>query len=127
MIVAFNTARGNIHLEFLNSQEADEVFSNWKADYLGTKTSIRKASARGEQRNAVIKGVPKEIEEVHITEILRKKYPGIYVKRFVKADGTILQTVKLTFSQSFNTTMHYLRDSFWIPFTTSHMHLFREA
>ena len=97
LIVAVNTARGNIHLEFLNSQEADEVFSNWKADYLGTKTSIRKASARGEQRNAVIKGVPKEIEEVHITEILQKKYPGISAKRFVKADGTILQTVKLTF------------------------------
>ena len=28
--VVFNTARGNTHLEFLSSQEADEVLNSWR-------------------------------------------------------------------------------------------------
>ena len=52
LVVAFNTARGNIHLEFSTSQEVDEVFSNWKSDYLGPKTNIRKSSSRSEQKSA---------------------------------------------------------------------------
>ena len=82
LVVAFNTARGNIHLEFSTPQEADEVFSNWKSEYLGPQTNIRKATSRSEQKSAVIKGVPNDIEEVHIRAILQEKYPGIYVKRF---------------------------------------------
>ena len=45
LVVAFNTARGNIHIEFWASQEADEVFSDWKSEYLGPKTNKRKASS----------------------------------------------------------------------------------
>ena len=97
LVVPFNTASGNILLEFSTFQEANEVFSNWKSDYLGPKINIRKASSRSEQKSAVIKGVPNDIGEVNIRKILRKKYPGIFVKRFIKADSKILQTVKLTF------------------------------
>ena len=63
LVVAFNTAQENILLEFSNSQEADEVFSNWKLEYLGGKTNIRKTNSRSEQKSAVIKGVPNDIEE----------------------------------------------------------------
>ena len=33
---AFNTARGNIHLYFYSSQEAEDVFSSWHENILGT-------------------------------------------------------------------------------------------
>ena len=36
-----------------------------------------------------MKGVPNDIEEVHITKILQYKFPGIYVKRFLKTDVKI--------------------------------------
>ena len=62
MVVAFNTARGNIHLEFLSSEEADEVFNSWRPNYFGTKTTIRKAGERSDRRSAVIKGVPTELQ-----------------------------------------------------------------
>ena len=84
-------------MEFSTPQEADEVFSNWKLEYLGPQTTIRKASSRSEQKSAVLKGVPNDIEEVHIRAILQKKYPRIYVNCFGKAEGKILQTVKLSF------------------------------
>ena len=40
LVYAFNTARGNIHLEFHSSQEADDVFSSWHENILGTNTSV---------------------------------------------------------------------------------------
>ena len=97
VVVTSNTARRNIHMEFSTSQDADEVFSKWNWDYRGPKNNIRKASSRSEQKSAVIKGVPNDIGEVHLREILQNKNPWIYAKRFVKADGKILQNVKLTF------------------------------
>ena len=44
LLYAFNTARGNIHLEFHSSQQADNVFSSWHEKILGTNTSVRKPS-----------------------------------------------------------------------------------
>ena len=127
LVVVFNTARGNFLLKFSNPQEADEVFSNWKLEYLGPQTNIRKASSRSEQKSAVTKGVPNDIEEVHIKAILQEKYPRIYVTRFVKAEGKILQTVKLTFQSELQYSTAISEGVFFTPFTTNHMNLFRGA
>ena len=34
-INAFNKTRGNVHLEFVSKEEADEVFENWKPEFIG--------------------------------------------------------------------------------------------
>ena len=64
--------------------------------------------------------VPNDIE-VHIRAILQEKYPGIYVKRFVKAEGKILQTVKLTFQSElqYNTAISegiFIESLYYTPY-----------
>ena len=96
--MAFITARGNIHLEFLSSEEIDEVLNIWRPNIFGTKTTIRKAGGRSDRRSAAIEGVPTELEKKKkIRSELETALPGVKAKRFIKADGTVLQTVKLTF------------------------------
>ena len=43
LIRAFNTIRGNVHLEFVSKEEADEVFKKCKPEFLGDSTKIRRA------------------------------------------------------------------------------------
>ena len=61
--MAFITARGNLHLEYLSSEEADEVLNLWRPNYFGTKTTIRKAGGRSDRRSAAIEVVPTELEK----------------------------------------------------------------
>ena len=63
LVVDFNTARCNIHLEILSSEEADEVLNSWRPFYFRTKTTIREAGERSDRRSAVIKHVPSELQD----------------------------------------------------------------
>ena len=95
--MAFNTAEGNVHLEFLSPEEADEVLNSWRPNYFGTKTTIREAGERSDRRSAVIEGVPTELEIEKNRSELEIVSSGVQAKRFIKTDGNVLQTVKLTF------------------------------
>ena len=100
MVFAFNTARGNIHLEFLTVEEADEVFNNWQPHFLGQNSVIRKASTQEKINKAeVIRHVPTEKTETQIETDLAFNFK-VKASRFVKKDGTVLGTVKLIFETS---------------------------
>ena len=62
LVLPFKTARGKMHLEFLSPEEADEVLDNWRPNYFGTGTTIRKVGERSDCWSAVIKGVPTELQ-----------------------------------------------------------------
>ena len=97
LVLAFNTARGNIHLEFLSSEEAREILNSWRPNYFGTKTTIRQTGERSDRRSAVIKGVLTGLQIEKMRSELEIPFLGVQAKRFMKADSTVLQTVKLTF------------------------------
>ena len=100
LVFAFNTARGNIHLEFLTVEEAKEVLENWNSNCFGDNTTIRKASHPEKPLRAVlIRGVPIELSEKIIEEGLETDFPGVRAKRFIKKDKTLLGTVKLVFQK----------------------------
>ena len=48
LVLPFKTARGKMHLEFLSPEEADEVLDNWRPNYFGTGTTIRKVGERSD-------------------------------------------------------------------------------
>ena len=98
---AFNTARGNIHLEFHSSQEADDVFISWHEIILGANTLVRKPSSPEQpNRSVLVRGVPVEIAEETIIDSLAQEFSNVRATRFVKRDKTVLRTVRLTFSSA---------------------------
>ena len=100
LVFAFNTARGNIHLEFLTVEEADEVFNNWQPHFLGQNSVIRKASTQEKINKAeIIRHVPTDKTETQIETDLAFNF-NVKASRFVKKDGTVLGTVKLIFETS---------------------------
>ena len=54
LIHAFNTTRGNVHLEFLSEEEANEIFENWKPEFQGSSTKIRRVLPTEKPNCAVI-------------------------------------------------------------------------
>ena len=101
LVYAFNTARGNIHLEFHSSQEAEDVFNSWHENNLGTNTSIRKPSSPEQpNRSVLVRGIPTEIAEETIIDNLAKDFSNVKATRFIKKDKTVLGTVRLTFSSA---------------------------
>ena len=97
---AFNTVRGNIHLELYSSQEAEEVFSTWHKSILGNNKSIRKpASPEQPNESVLVRGVPTEISEETITDNLAQDFSNVKATCFIKRDKTVLGMVRLTFFQ----------------------------
>ena len=93
---AFNTTRGNIHLEFASKEEADEVYDSWQPKYLGEASIVRKITNTGKPNRAVIiKGVPKELTDKEIQNSLNEQFDGSKGTRFEKIDSTVLGTVKI--------------------------------
>ena len=92
---AFNTTRGNIHLEFASKEEADEVYDSWQL-YLGEASIVRKiTNTEKPNRAVIIKGVPKELTDKEIQNSLNEQFDGSKGTRFVKRDSTVLGTVKI--------------------------------
>ena len=97
LIYAFTTARGNTHLEFLTVEEADNVLKSWNPEFFGGESIARKANDKTNEHSALIRGVPLELDNNEIEQHLDNNFPGVKARRFVKADKTALQTVKLSF------------------------------
>ena len=87
LVYAFNTASGNILLEIHSSQEADDVFSSWYENILGTNTSVRKPSSPEQlNRSVLVRGVTVEIAEETTIEGLAQDFFNVMATRFVKRD-----------------------------------------
>ena len=98
---AFNTAGGNIHLEFYSSQEAEDFFNSWHENFLGTDTSIRKPSSPEQpSRSVLVRGVATEIAEEAIFDNHAQELSNLKATRFVKRDTTVLGMVRITFSSA---------------------------
>ena len=96
MIHAFNTTRGNVHLEFVSKEEADEVFEKWKPDFLGDSIKIRRAiSTEKPNRAVIIKKVPLDVTDKMIQSCLDTQFADAKATRFIKRDSTKLGTVKI--------------------------------
>ena len=71
LIHAFNPIRGNVHLEFVSKEEADEIFRKWKLEFLGDSTKIRRAlSTEKPNRAVIIKKVPLDVTDEMIQSCL---------------------------------------------------------
>ena len=80
---AFNTARGNIHLQFMSPEEASEVLNKWNENCFGEKTRIRKANQPERPLRAVlIRDVPTELSEQDIIDSIVENYPDSTATRF---------------------------------------------
>ena len=98
LVHAFNTTRGNVHLEFASKEETDNVYDSWQPNYLGDASSVRKiTNTEKPNRAVIIKGVPKELTEQEIQNSLNEQFDGSKGTRFVKRDTTVLGTVKIVF------------------------------
>ena len=71
LIHAFKTIRGNVHLEFVSKEEADEIFEKRKPEFLGDSTKIRRALSTEKPNHAVIiKKVPLAVTDEMIQSCL---------------------------------------------------------
>ena len=97
LVYAFTSARGNTHLEFLTVEEADNVLKSWNPEIFGGDSVARKANDKTNEHSAFIRGVPLELDNNEIAQHLDNNFPSVKARRFVNADKTALQTVKLPF------------------------------
>ena len=96
LIRAFNTTRGNVHLEFVSKEEADEVIEKWKSEFLGDSTKIRRALSTEKPNGAVIiKKVPLDVNDEMIQSCLNTQFKDAKPTPFIKRDSTELGTVKI--------------------------------
>ena len=96
LIHAFNTTRGNVDLEFVSKEEADEVFEKWKPEFLGDSSKIRRAlSTEKPNRAVIIKKVPLDVNDEMIQSCLDTQFKDAKATRFIKRDSTKLGTVKI--------------------------------
>ena len=87
LIHAFNTTRGNVHLEFVSKEEADEVFEKWKLEFVGDSTKIRRAiSTEKPNRAVIIKKVPLDVTDEMIQSCLDTQFADAKATRFIKRD-----------------------------------------
>ena len=98
LLYAFTTARGNTHLDLLTVEEADNVLKSRNFEFFGGDSVARKANDKTNEHSALIRRVPLELDKNEIEQNLDNNFPGVKARRFVKADKTALQTVKLSFS-----------------------------
>ena len=98
LVYAFNTARGNIHLQFMSPEEASEVLNKWKENCFDEKTQIRKVNQPERPLRAVlIRDIPTELSEQDIFDSIEETHPDSTATRYVKKDRTPLGTVKIIF------------------------------
>ena len=98
LIQAFNTTKGNVLLEFVSKEEADEVFEKWKPEFLGDSTKIRRALSTEKpnpNRAVIIKKVPLDVNDEMIQSCLDTQFKDAKATRFIKTDSTKLGTIKI--------------------------------
>ena len=96
LIHAINTTRGNVHLEFVSKEEADENFEKWKPEFLGDSTKITRAlSTEKPNRAVIIKKFPLDLNDEMIQSCLDTQFKDAKATRFIKRDSTKLGTVEI--------------------------------
>ena len=100
LVYVFNTARGKFHLEFHSNQEAEDVFSSWHENILGTNTFRKSFSPEQPNRSVLVRGFPTELAEESIIDNLALEFSNVKATRFVKRDKTVFGTIRLTFSSA---------------------------
>ena len=76
-------------------RRTDEVYDSWQPKYLGEASILRKINTENPNRAVIIKGVPKELTDKEIQNLLNEQFDGSKGTRFVKRDSTVLGTVKI--------------------------------
>ena len=95
---AFNTTRGNVHIEFASKEEADEVFEKRKQEFLGKSAKIRRAlSTEKRNRAVIVKRLPLDVTDEMIQSRLDTQLTDAKATRFKKRHSTKLGTVKIVF------------------------------
>ena len=116
LIHAFNTTKGNFHLEFVSKEEADEVFEKWKPEFLGDSTKIRRTLSTEKPKRAVIsKKGPLDVTDEMIQSCLDTQFTDAKASQFIKRDSTKLGTVKIVL-KSENDLEKALHQGFLIDF-----------
>ena len=96
LIHAFNTIRGNVHLEFVSKKEADKFFEMWKPELPGDSTKIRRAlSTEKPNRDVIVKKVPLDVTNEKFQRRLDTQFTDAKATRFIKRDSTKLGTIKI--------------------------------
>ena len=81
----------------------NKIKTEWKESYFtcssidGAKTTCR--SLADLQNSVIIKHVPTNMTDEEITQIISESYESASARRFVKRDGTKLQTIKIDFDK----------------------------
>ena len=94
--------------------EAEEVFTSWMSNFLGSETLIKKAvNPENTKINLLFKGEPTELKNSEIEKLLANYFEGIKASRFIKKDRTNLETVDL-FAKNLNDAERVIRGSIFI-------------
>ena len=101
----FSTQAGNIIVELFEKEDVDKVLNNWKPEFFNTEDGARRADTKviymlnaKRHKEVIVKHVNKNWTEESIEAELTSSHNGFVtpqVKRFVKRDGSVLNTVKI--------------------------------
>lgn len=110
----FSTQAGNIIVELFEKEDVKRVLKEWKPYFFcpaensnSVSSDVNKATkvllmeSTGRPTEIIIKKVQKNLTELEITHEMKSVhnlYTDALVKRFVKRDGTVLNTIKVTFT-----------------------------
>ena len=101
----FVSKGGSVFIELESSEDATTVVQNWKENYFTsnklTNGHIISTSCRhltDSRKSVIMKGIPKDIEESDIVNIMRPIYPEVQVRRFITRSNYRLETVKFEFT-----------------------------
>ena len=94
--ICFPTHKGaTATYQFVTVEEADRVINNWKSDYFGGSTTIRKPKKGGNY--GVIKDVAYDISDEDILNEIKEQYPSVIIcKRIIRRDHP-LKTIRIKF------------------------------
>ena len=116
LIHAFNSTKGNVHLEFMSKEDSDEVFEKWKLEFLGDSREIGRARSTEKLNPAfIIKKVPLDVTNEMVQSCLDSQFTDAKATRFIKRDSTELGTVKIVL-KSENDLQKALHQGFFVDY-----------
>ena len=119
LVYAFNTARGNIHLQFMSPKEALEVLNNWNKNCFGGKTQLSKANQPERPLRAIlIRDVPTELSEQDKKDSIEEAYPDSTATRLVEKKRALWVRLKY-YSNRANCMKKHLMKAFLLITSTT--------
>lgn len=95
----FNSANPRYIVQLSSEEDVTTVISDWKPDSFGGSTARRTISPNAIDHVGMARGVPLDIEDSTIKEVIDTVYAGSTFERLLK-NGNPLHTVKVTFSDA---------------------------